>query len=310
MAENSSFGILFATGASIFWSITVTILKPVTQNISPFLINPIKNSIGFILFFILFISTSTPLWYSHLYNYEYAIILISGALGMVLGDTVFIYALNKIGANRVAIVDSFSPVVIHIYSIILLSNQELSIMQISGFFITIAGLLILTYENDYDDIDYKTKRFGIALVLGAMACTGGGVVFLKTVLERIAEPGLDGIKLNLWVTAFRLIPGVVLSWIIFSFQKDRHQLLKPLKDKNNYRPLIIASILGPFLALGCWILGYAFLSKPSVASIIGQTSVIFIVILSWLFLKEKITRLRILSTIFVFVGVILAAINS
>ena len=310
MAENSSFGILFAIGASIFWSITVTILKPVTQNISPFLINPIKNSIGFILFFILFISTSTPLWYSHLYNYEYAIILISGALGMVLGDTVFIYALNKIGANRVAIVDSFSPVVIHIYSIILLSNQELSIMQISGFFITIAGLLILTYENDYDDIDYKTKRFGIALVLGAMACTGGGVVFLKTVLERIAEPGLDGIKLNLWVTAFRLIPGVVLSWIIFSFQKDRHQLLKPLKDKNNYWPLIIASILGPFLALGCWILGYAFLSKPSVASIIGQTSVIFIVILSWLFLKEKITRLRILSTIFVFVGVILAVINS
>ncbi len=310
MAENSSFGILFAIGASIFWSITVTILKPVTQNISPFLINPIKNSIGFILFFILFISTSTPLWYSHLYNYEYAIILISGALGMVLGDTVFIYALNKIGANRVAIVDSFSPVVIHIYSILLLSNQELSIMQISGFFITIAGLLILTYENDYDDIDYKTKRFGIALVLGAMACTGGGVVFLKTVLERIAEPGLDGIKLNLWVTAFRLIPGVVLSWIIFSFQKDRHQLLKPLKDKNNYRPLIIASILGPFLALGCWILGYAFLSKPSVASIIGQTSVIFIVILSWLFLKEKITRLRILSTIFVFVGVILAVINS
>ena len=309
MAENSSFGILFAIGASIFWSITVTILKPVTQNISPFLINPIKNSIGFILFFILFISTSTPLWYSHLYNYEYAIILISGALGMVLGDTVFIYALNKIGANRVAIVDSFSPVVIHIYSIILLSNQELSIMQISGFFITIAGLLILTYENDYDDIDYKTKRFGIALVLGAMACTGGGVVFLKTVLERIAEPGLDGIKLNLWVTAFRLIPGVVLSWIIFSFQKDRYQLLKPLKDKNNYRPLIIASILGPFLALGCWILGYAFLSKPSVASIIGQTSVIFIVILSWLFLKEKITRLRILSTIFVFIGVILVIVN-
>ena len=309
MAENISFGILFAIGASIFWSITVTILKPVTQNISPFLINPIKNSIGFILFFILFISTSTPLWYSHLYNYEYAIILISGALGMVLGDTIFIYALNKIGANRVAIVDSFSPVVIHIYSIILLSNQELSIMQISGFFITIAGLLILTYENDYDDIDYKTKRFGIALVLGAMACTGGGVVFLKTVLERIAEPGLDGIKLNLWVTAFRLIPGVVLSWIIFSFQKDRYQLLKPLKDKNNYRPLIIASILGPFLALGCWILGYAFISKPSVASIIGQTSVIFIVILSWLFLKEKITRLRILSTIFVFIGVILVIVN-
>ena len=307
MTENS-FGILFAIGASIFWSITVTILKPVTQNISPFLINPIKNSIGFILFFILFLSTSTPLWYS-LHNYEYIIILISGALGMVLGDTVFIYALHKIGANRVAIVDSFSPLVIYIYSIMLLSNQELSIIQILGFFITIAGLLILTYENDYDDIDYKTKRFGIVLVLAAMVCTGGGVVFLKTVLDRIAEPGLNGIKLNLWVTAFRLIPGVVLSWIIFLLQKNRYQLLKPLREKNNYRPLIIASILGPFLALGCWILGYAFLDKPSIASIIGQTSVIFIVFLSWLFLKEKITRLRIYSTVLVCIGVILVLIN-
>jgi len=303
------FGILFALGASIFWSVTVTLLKPVTQNISPFLINPIKNSIGFFLFFILFISTSTPLWYNHLYNYEYVIILISGSLGMVLGDTIFIYALNKIGANRVAIVDSFSPLVIYSYSIILLPNQSLTLIQIVGFVITILGLLILTYENDYEDIDYRTKRFGIFLVLGAMVCTGGGVVFLKTVLNRIQEPGIDGIKLNLWITAFRLIPGVVLSWLIFLLQKNRYQLLKPLKDRNNYRPLIIASILGPFLALGCWILGYAFISKPSVASIIGQTSVVFIVILSWLFLKEKITQLRILSTIFVFIGVILAIVN-
>ena len=171
------------------------------------------------------------------------------------------------------------------------------------------GLLILAYEKDYEDIDYKTKQFGILLVLGAMACTGLGVVFLKQVLNRIQEPGLDGIKLNLWITAFRLIPGVILSWIIFLFQKNRYQLLQPLKNIHNYRPLIIASITGPFLALGFWILGYAFIDQPAVASIIGQTSVIFIVLLSGLFLKEKLTNLRIISTIFVFLGVILATVN-
>ena len=303
------YGIIFALSASIFWSITVTIVKPITSHVSPFLINPIKNSIGFFLFCISFIIFNVPFWYGHLYSYEYLIILISGALGMVLGDTIFIYALNKIGANRVAIVDSFSPLVIYFYSIILLPNQSLTVVQIIGFIITILGLLILTYENDYDDIDYKVKRFGILLVLGAMACTGLGVVYLKTVLNRIHEPGISGIKLNLWVTAFRLIPGVILSWIIFLFQKNRNQLIVPLKEKKNYKPLIIASVLGPFFALGCWILGYAFISKPSVTSIIGQTSVVFIVILSWLFLKEKLTRLRILSTVFVFIGVILATVN-
>ena len=301
-------GVLFALAASILWSITVVLVKPITNHLSPFLINPIKNSIGFILFFLLFIITGSPLWYSNLFSHEYVIILISGSLGMFLGDTIFIYALNKIGANRVAIVDAFSPLVIYSYSIWLLPNQSLSFMQIIGFMITIIGLIILTYENDYENIDYKIKQFGILLVLGAMMCTGFGVVFLKTVLNRVNETAYD-IKLNLWITAFRLIPGVIFAWVLFLFQKNKKQLLLPLKEKSNFRPLLIASVIGPFLALGCWILGYALIDKPSVTSIIGQTSVIFIVILSWLFLKEKITRLRVLSTIFVFIGVILATVN-
>ena len=301
-------GIIFALSASILWSITVTLIKPISQNVSPFLINPIKNSIGLMLFFISFIIFDISLWYDGLYNYEYIIILFSGALGMFLGDTIFIYALNKIGANRVAIVDAFSPIIIFSYSLLLLPNQNLSILQIFGFIITILGLLILAYENDYEDIDYKVKRFGILLVLCAMMCTGFGVVYLKTVLNRINELNYD-IQLNLWVTAFRLIPGVILSWILFLFQKDKVQLIKPIKNKSNFIPLLIASFIGPFIALGCWILGYAFIDKPSVASIIGQTAVIFIVLLSWIFLKESLTKFRILSMICVFIGVVLTTIN-
>ena len=51
MTENY-YGILFALSASILWSITVTLIKPISNNISPFLINPIKNSVGLLLFFI------------------------------------------------------------------------------------------------------------------------------------------------------------------------------------------------------------------------------------------------------------------
>tara|TARA_A100001011_G_scaffold168981_1_gene177982 strand:+ start:5328 stop:6257 length:930 start_codon:yes stop_codon:yes gene_type:complete len=301
-------GIVFALSASILWSITVVTIRPITNNISPFLINPIKNSIGFLLFFISFILFDIPLWYSQLIPYEYFIILLSGTLGMFLGDTIFIYALNKIGANRVAIVDAFSPVVIFTYSLILLPNQSLEFIQIIGFILTIIGLLILTNENDFEDIDPNIKIKGILLVLGAMLCTGFGVVYLKTVLNRINETGYD-IKLNLWVTAFRLIPGVLFSWILFLLQKNKLKKIKPLKLKQNHIPLIIASVIGPFFALGCWILGYAFIDKPSIASIIGQSSVIFIILLSWFFLKESLTKLRILSAVLVFFGVILVSVN-
>ena len=307
IAENY-IGITFAISASILWSITVVTIKPITNQVSPFLINPIKNSIGFFLFFFSFILFDIPLWYHDLLPFEYFIIILSGTLGMFLGDTIFIYALNKIGANRVAIVDAFSPVVIFIYSLILLPNQSLNLVQIIGFVLTIIGLLILKNENDFDDIDSTVKIKGILMVLGAMLCTGFGVVYLKTVLNRINETGYD-IKINLWITAFRLIPGVIFSWILFLLQKNKLEKINPLLEKQNLIPLIIASIIGPFIALGCWILGYAFIDKPSITSIIGQSSVIFIILLSWIFLKEKLTRLRILSAILVFVGVILVSLN-
>ena len=67
------YGISFAILASILWSITVTLIKPITNNISPFLINPIKNSIGLLLFATLFIIMNIPFWYNHLYNYNFCI---------------------------------------------------------------------------------------------------------------------------------------------------------------------------------------------------------------------------------------------
>jgi drug/metabolite transporter (DMT)-like permease len=305
------FGELCMLIAAILWSVTVILLKSSSNQLSPFLINPIKNSIGLLLFLILFIYMGIPLWYDNLSQLGYYKILLSGLLGMAIGDTIFIYALSKIGANRVAIVDSFSPFIIYFYSILLLSNQELVFIQFVGLMITTIAIVILTYENDSEDIDYKTKRAGILWVFFAMSCTGYGIVLLKTVLNEINIIEVDQkLKFNLWVTAFRLLPGVIFSWFMFLFKKNKKSLLQPLTNKSVLSKLLLASIIGPFFALGFWILGYAFIDKPSIASIISQTSVIFIVILSWIFLKEKLTPLRLVSISFAFIGVLLATMNN
>ena len=297
--------------AAILWSVTVILLKSSSNQLSPFLINPIKNSIGLLLFLLLFLYTGIPLWYDNLSLLGYYKILLSGLLGMALGDTIFIYALSKIGANRVAIVDSFSPFIIYFYSILLLYNQELVFIQFVGLMITTIAIVILTYENDYEDIDYKTKRSGILWVFFAMSCTGYGIVLLKTVLNEINIVEVEQkLKFNLWVTAFRLLPGVIFSWFMFLFKKNKKSLLKPLTNRTVLSKLLLASVIGPFFALGFWILGYAFIDKPSIASIISQTSVIFIVILSWIFLKEKLTPLRLVSISFAFIGVLLATMNN
>ena len=70
--------------------------------------------------------------------------------------------------------------------------------------------------------------------------------------------------------------------------------------------LILAIVFGTFMALSCWMMGQAYIEKLPLASILGQTALIFILLFSWIFLNEKITRIRIIASAFALLGVFLS----
>ena len=76
-----------------------------------------------------------------------------------------------------------------------------------------------------------------------------------------------------------------LLCILFLFyQNNTRNLFKPLKQSKLLIKIIISSGLGTFIALSFWIVGYAHIEHPPIASLLGQTSVIFITVLSVVFL--------------------------
>ena len=298
IANFQYFGELAALSAALFWSIAIILFKSVSNELSPFLITAIKNTIGLISFILLFIILDFPVWHSKFDLYDYIKIIVSGVLGMGLADALFIFALTKIGANRVGIINCFEPVVIYMFSFIMLGTY-LTIQQLLGFVIVILAILIINYEKDIDDINPRVKSLGLFLQILAVLLSSFGIVLIKPVLAKV-----DGmIYGQLWVTAFRLFPGFIFAWVLFLFQKDKYVLLYPLKNLNVIKKISLGSFLGTFMALGFWILGYANINKPPIASILNQSAMIFIVIFSWLFLKENITKLRFLSIILAIIGV-------
>ena len=290
--------------AAMCWSIAVVIFKSASKFLSPLLITALKNSIALFSFIIFFLLFDIPIWYDGFSYEDYIKITISGVLGMGLGDILFIYALSQIGANRIAILNCFEPAVVYCFSIFLLGTI-LTTQQFIGFIIVTISLLIISYENDTNDIDPYIKKRGIIIQLTAILLSSLGIVLIKPVLSKIT----DSIAIQLWVTAFRLFPGFIVAWLIFSFQKNKLGYLKPLKKSNVIFKIILGSGLGTFIALSFWIIGYANIEKPPIASIIGQTSVIFIILLSFIFLKEKISKLRIASILFALSGVILITLK-
>ena len=219
---------------------------------------------------------------------------------MGLADVLFIYALSQIGANRIALINCFEPVVIYILSSIFLGTI-LNIGQLIGFLVVIISLLIMTYEKDTNELDKYIKRKGILLQISAVILSSIGIVMIKPVLLKIN----NDINIQLWLTFFRLLPGMITAWIVLLFQKKKIRLSQPFLQLNLIIKILFSSILGTFIALSFWIIGYANIEHPPVASILGQTSVIFIILLSWFFLKEKITKQRIVAMLFALSGVIL-----
>jgi drug/metabolite transporter (DMT)-like permease len=301
----SYFGEISALSAAFCWSIAVIIFKSASKDISPFLIVSLKNTIALFCFIILFLLFDIPIWYDGFTNIDYLKIIISGSLGMGIGDILFIYALSKIGANRVAIVNCFEPAVIYFFSIVLLGTV-LTLQQLIGFIIVIISLLIIAYEKDYDGLDSRIKRSGLIMQISAVLFSSFGIVLIKPLLSQVN----DAIHLQLWVTAFRLFPGFIVAWIIFFLQKNSYSELFTIKKKTKLLwKILLSSGLGTFIALSFWIVGYANIDKPPVASIIGQTSVIFIAFFSWLILKEKISKLRIITMLVAIMGVLLITIK-
>ena len=302
--NSPSFGVVAALLAALCWSVAVIIFKSTSRFLSPLLIVLLKNTIATLCFVVLFFIFDIPFWLSGLESLDYYKIILSGVLGMGLADLLFIKALSQIGANRVAIVNCFEPGVIYLFSVLMLGSF-LTPKQLFGFLVVVVALLIISYEKDDMEIASSIKHRGVLTQVLAVVLSSFGIVLIKPVLSKLNA----SIASQLWVTFFRLFPGFIFTWIVFMFKKNKPKLLIPLKNKSICLKIIIASGLGAFLALSFWIIGYANIQKPPVASILGQTSVLFIIVLSYFFLNEKISKTKLGAMSLAICGVLFIALN-
>ena len=302
--NSPSFGVVAALLAALCWSVAVIIFKSSSRFLSPLLIVLLKNTIATLCFVVLFFIFDIPFWLSGLESLDYYKIIISGVLGMGIADLLFIKALSQIGANRVAIVNCFEPGVVYLFSVLMLGSF-LTPKQLFGFLVVVVALLIISYEKDDIEIASSIKRRGVLTQVLAVVLSSFGIVLIKPVLSKLNA----SIASQLWVTFFRLFPGFIFTWIVFMFKKNKLKLLIPLKNKSICLKIIIASGLGTFLALSFWIIGYTNIQKPPVASILGQTSVLFIIVLSYFFLNEKISKTKLGAMSLAICGVLFIVLN-
>ncbi|MEM9530928.1 MAG: DMT family transporter [Pseudomonadota bacterium] len=287
-------GELFALASALCWAVAVMLYTRSGEQMSPFTLNLTKNSISAVLLWptaMLFAGSGMPA----LSTQEWLVCVLSGVIGIAVADTLYFACLNRIGAGRTGIVAAlFSPSVVALSALFL--GERLAPLQGVGFCTVLAGVIVVAFSRvARRDVDADQLRSGIALGATAVFLMAVGIVMVKRIVEQHSL---------LWIVEIRILAGVAGMLAVVLAQRRSGALIRELRQPHRWGQVLLGSFLGTYLAMIFWLAGYKY-TLASIASVLNETSSVFILILAWLFLKEPLDRYKIAGVLLTFGGVVM-----
>lgn len=294
MIANYSGEILAFTSA-IVWAFAVILFKKSGEHVHPIALTLFKCMLSFLLLIpTIYIFGGNLLIDVPLKTY--GVFILSGILGIGIADTLFFVGLNNLGASLSAIVGcTYSPLIIFLSFLFL--GEKLTSIQIIGVVAILSA--ILTANIDRGDIHPSNWRRGIIAAILGNINIAFGVIIMK--------PYLADVPL-LWATGVRIFGGVIALIFILSFSRNRTRIISSLKASGSFKFTLSGTILGSYLAMILWLGGMKF-TQASTAAVLNQTSNVFVFIFAAVFLREKMSPMRVLGIILAVGGAIIVSIG-
>ena len=295
-------GETLSIGCALTWAVGVIIYKRLGEDLPPLKLCLLKNLIVLVLVVVTIAVLVSPLapamglahlpWPA-LGAPTVLLALASGMIGIALADTLYLRALNGIGAGRMGVVGNlYSPFVIVLSFLFL--GERLSALQVLGFLLVMAGLLVVNAPARLDAVDRQALRRGVIEGALAMALMAIAIVMMKRVLE--SEPFW-------WLVLLRVAGAVVgLGLLVLSMPSLRRDWQAAGRPRR-WGTLLAAAFIGQYISMSLWLAGYKY-TDASVASILNETASIFILVLAALFLGEALSRRSVLGVTLTLSGVV------
>lgn len=286
-------GEIFSLASALVWALAVILMRKAGNTLPAFELNLFKNCLALLL-----LAPTIALYHGYVlpaYSlFEVAVVFVSGVIGIAVADTWYLKALNLMGASRTGIVSSlFSPFVILLSTVFL--AERMGPWQWLGFFLVISGVLLVTWRVHHATVDSSNIKKGAIFGVGSMFMMALGVVMVKGILE--TQP-------LFWTIELRLAGGVA-GLLAYMLIKGQWQTVKQnFRRPHPWVTVVMASFLASYLSLILWLAGYK-LIDASVASVLNETNVVFIVLLAWLMLGEHVNARKVAGMALTAVGVLI-----
>ncbi|MBD1896503.1 DMT family transporter [Coleofasciculus sp. FACHB-129] len=261
-------GELAALSAAFLWAIASLVYSRLGRQIPPLELNLFKGiiAIAFLVLTLLLQGQLLP----EINPTALTLLLLSGVLGIGLGDTAYFAAINCLGARRTLILETLAPPLTAVLALVFLQEQ-LTAAAWCGILLTILGVVWVVTErvpNSTAESKHLTMR-GISWgLLAAVAQATGAVLSRTALIQSSISP--------LWSTLLRLGAGVLvlLLWKLLG-RRQANDWLKPLQSWRIVGVIAITAFFSTYL--GIWLQQISLKFAPAgIAQTLSSTSPLFV----------------------------------
>lgn len=272
-------GHIAALTAAFFWAISTTIWSHAGKQIPPLMLNLIKQVIALVFILVTLIIIQDYSWQSE--PYIIWLFVISGVIGLGIGDTLYFECINRIGPRLGLLLLFTAPPITAVISWVFI-DEKLTWVSWLGIAVTMSGIAWVVTERKPNK-QFKRHHIAAGVILGLMS---GLMQSIGSVISRAAFEQSDISAIS---SSFIRLSAGMLILLIWLAVRGRLKLI-PVHLKFPVKLwgfVILATFLGTFI--GVWLQQVAFdATKAGIAQTLLATSPIFILPLAWLY-GEKIS---------------------
>lgn len=301
--EHALFGLAAAAMAAMFWAGATVMYRRIGRVMPPVRMNLTKNLLATGL--LLAVVGGGALWSGDapfsLAAPLMGLLILSGVVGIGIGDTCFFAALNRIGARRTLLMFMLAPVCTAALAWPVL-GETLAPLQMVGIAATVAGVAWVIAERNHAASDGHVDALGITFAVAAALCQAAGALMTRHVFAQ-GEIG------SAPSAVVRIVAGSAILVLMLPLDRrfpeaggnDANHPQRPSAQKT-WLLLGLAMFMGTFL--GIWLQQVAFKSdaKVGVAQTLLSTSPLFVLPIVAV-LGDRVSRRAVVGALISLVGV-------
>ncbi|WP_241973615.1 DMT family transporter [Aliidiomarina shirensis] len=285
-------GQLAALTAAFCWALATLMYSRSSHHLSSAQLNLVKGMIASPLLLIglwLFADLELLQWQST----PFILLLLSGVIGITVGDTCYFSALRRLGPAHTILFEYLAPPFAALIAWLVLS-ESMSIVEIGAALVVIIGvLLVLTERQPVAGV--ALSRSGLLFAVAAALCQAIGLVMAFYAFQNFDVNALQAAML-------RLSAGTAALTVALLLLKPR-MLIQTWSavQKTKKSVLLTAIILGTFLAIWLQQIAIAYVT-PGIAQTLLSTAPLFMLGLN-LFRGRTVSFRALLGTFVAMIGI-------